>query len=72
MHTPNETRPPKSQDQAAKEEVAENRYHDDRMYVLEIAESTLFKFPYDLNKGETRWSVKALDSMIEQVRQSDE
>jgi hypothetical protein len=57
MHTPNETRPHKSQDQAAKEEVPENPYHDDRMYVLEIGESTQFKFPYDFDKGETRWSV---------------
>ena len=48
MHTPNETRPHKSQDQAATEEVPENPYHDDRMYVLEIGESTQFKFPYDL------------------------
>ena len=53
MHTPNETRPRKSQDQAAKEEVAEKPYHDDRMYVLAIAESTQFKFPYDFDKGET-------------------
>lgn len=57
MHTPNKTRPRISHEQAALKNVVETPYHDDRMYVLEIKNSTLFEFPYDFNKGRTCWSV---------------
>jgi hypothetical protein len=63
MHTPNENRISVSHHQAENEKFVEglhrvkNRFHDDRMYVLEVAETTQFKFPYDFDQGETHWSV---------------
>ena len=63
MHAPNEKQVNDSHDQTANEEFLEglhrtkNPFYDDRMYVLEVAETTQFKFPYDFDEGETRWSV---------------
>ncbi len=63
MHTPNENQASTSHDQASNRNFLEdlhrvkNRFHDDRMYVLDVAETTQFKFPYDFDHSETHWSV---------------